>query len=56
LQAIQLITKNTELGTQVPHKRLIAECEMRLPRADDHAFHLVDEAPDDDPTILLALY
>jgi hypothetical protein len=55
-QAIQLRAENAQLGTQVPDKRLVSKRVVRLARADDHAFHLVDEAFDDDAAIFLALY
>jgi hypothetical protein len=56
LQPIQFSAKNAELGSQVPHQCRVAKRVVRLARADDHAFHLVDEALDDDAAIFLALY
>jgi hypothetical protein len=55
-QAIQLRAKYAELGSQVPHQCRVAKRVVRLPRTDDHAIHLVDEAFDDDAAIFLALY
>jgi hypothetical protein len=56
LQPIQFSAKNAELGSQVPHQCRVAKRVVRLPRTDDHAFHLVDEAFDDNAPIFLALY
>lgn len=53
--AIQLRAKRRELRPQIPNERLIAKCVVRLARAYDHAFHLVDEAVDNDAAVGLML-
>lgn len=47
--------QNAKLRAQVADERLVAKSVVRLPRADDHTLHLVDEALDDGEAVLLVL-
>jgi hypothetical protein len=55
LQSLQLIAQNAKLRAQVSNEGRVAKGVVRLPRADDHTLHLVDEALDDGAAVLLVL-
>jgi hypothetical protein len=47
------MSQNAKLRAQVANEGRIAKGVVRLPRADDHAFHLVDEALNDNAAVFL---
>jgi hypothetical protein len=53
LQPLQLVPQDSQLRAQIANERRVAKGVVCLPRAHDHALHLVDEALDDDPPVLL---
>jgi hypothetical protein len=55
LQPSQPISPDAKLRAQVPNEGRVAKGVVRLPRANNHSLHLVDEALHDDGAVLLIL-